>query len=96
MVKVPGSSTLASVGDATRDIRGTLAEAGTAVREVLDDRIEDLIEAATGFGRDARRRASAAKDDIEEFAVEEPVKVMLIAAVVGVLFGWLIRSSSRR
>jgi len=76
-------------------VQSTVSEhARQAVEEVRDE-IHSLGEHAqecmSDVGQAARRQASTLQRDIEARIVANPMKAVLIAAGVGVVFGCLLR-----
>ena len=73
----------------------SVKDIGNAVKNVLIDKLTEMLKSAISLGdrgQDmARTAATDARDRIEEKIVEKPYKAVLLAAGVGLLFGLVLR-----
>lgn len=68
------------IGQDVRDLGGEL---GDAARE----KFNEFRDQATGYYKKGRKKAAELEGGIEDYIKDQPIKAMMIAAGVGMLFG---------
>jgi ElaB/YqjD/DUF883 family membrane-anchored ribosome-binding protein len=86
---------LGSIHDRALGAAGDVRDLGEAVKDVLIEKLGDMLKRAVSFGergKDAAEDAARnARDRIEERIREHPYQTLLIAGGAGLLFGLLLR-----
>jgi ElaB/YqjD/DUF883 family membrane-anchored ribosome-binding protein len=76
-----------------RTITQDLKELGGMAREMAQEKVEQVQTSATDFTNESCKKVRQVGNSFEKYVGEHPLKSMLIAAGVGMLFGrfWMRR-----
>jgi len=87
------AGTVDALVERTVELGGDVRELGAVLREALEDKLEDLIDAAAEAGARGRDQLAEGREDVESYVVRHPVRTMLFAAGAGIAIGLLLRRS---
>jgi ElaB/YqjD/DUF883 family membrane-anchored ribosome-binding protein len=87
------STTSDRLGAQANEVSNDIKEMGNIVRDAAQEKLGQVRENATEFYEQGRDKIYGAGDTFTQYVRERPVKSVLIAAGVGVLFGrfWMRR-----
>ena len=83
----------ADVSQTAQQVGQNLRELGGQVRDVAQQRYEQLRHQATDYYDQGKERAQEWEQSLESYVHEKPIQAVLIAAGVGVLLGLLWKRS---
>lgn len=81
------------IGPKIEETKQSLREMGAQAKETAQQQIGQLRESAAEYYQQGRERAMQWEQSVEDYVREQPMKSVLIAAGVGMLFGILWRRS---
>ena len=78
------------LGKQAREVTQDLRQMGEIARDAAQEKLEQLRDKASEYGRD---KVQHVERSIEQYIQERPLKSVLIAASIGLLFGrfWMRR-----
>jgi ElaB/YqjD/DUF883 family membrane-anchored ribosome-binding protein len=81
------------LGAQAREVSNDVKEMGGIVRDAAQERLEQVRDSATEYYKQGRDKVHGAESTFEQYVRERPVKSVLIAAGIGLLFGrfWMRR-----
>ena len=87
------STTSARLGAQANELSEDLKEMGATVKDAAQEKLRDVRENATEYYEQGRDNVHGVLCDFEQYVRARPVKSVLIAAGVGLLFGrfWMRR-----
>jgi ElaB/YqjD/DUF883 family membrane-anchored ribosome-binding protein len=85
----PGTSEQSTAGQ----IRDKASEMAGAVKEAASQQYERARDTAEEYYNQGREKAQQWERNIEEYVQEQPIKALMIAAGVGIVFGILWKKS---
>jgi ElaB/YqjD/DUF883 family membrane-anchored ribosome-binding protein len=87
------STTSSRLGSQAKEVSKDLKEMGHIVTDAAQEKIGQVRENATEFYEQGRDKIRGAGSAFEQYVRERPVKSLVIAAGIGVLFGcfWMRR-----
>ncbi len=87
------STTSARLGAQAKEVSDDLTEMGGIINDAAQEKISQVRESATEFYEQGRDKIQGAKCTFQQYVRERPVKSVLIAAGIGLLFGrfWMRR-----
>jgi ElaB/YqjD/DUF883 family membrane-anchored ribosome-binding protein len=81
------STTSERLGAQAKGLSDDLKEMGATVNDAAQEKLADLRESATEYGQQGRGNLNGVLCDFEQYVRARPLKSVLIAAGVGLLFG---------
>jgi len=84
-------STTEQLRDKSAEVQENLRDMGSHVRDAAQEKIGQLRDRAQEYYQQGRERISDWEESLEDYVRERPLQSILIAAGVGVVFGWLWR-----
>lgn len=80
-------------GSATSQLRDKASEVAGNLKDAASEQFEHVRDTAEEYYNQGRERAQQWQHSLEDYIQEQPVKSLLIAAGVGVVFGILWKRS---
>jgi len=79
------------LGDSASQAAQSVRNLGENVRDAASEKFNDLRDQARDYYEQGRDRAREWEQGLEDYVQEKPIQSLLIAAGVGMLFGFLWR-----